>query len=93
MATNSIKPVEQKSVYGFVKGGKSNKDKSISFRVGKRKGMQQKFVLPELSTFANLLKSAQKAYVRFEVGEGRNPRVLEVVPDPSASVWLKKMES
>ena len=73
-----IKELKPVCVAGFVKGGASNKDKSVTFWVS-----GQKFTIPEKSENAQILQKAKRALIQYEVGKSRNPKILHVFAEPS----------
>ncbi len=76
-------------VTGFVKGGRSNKDKSVTFRIA-----GQSFVVGEKSTHAELLQYKGQVLVQFEVISGnRNPRIVLILTKPSTRTIRQYMES
>lgn len=63
-------------VAGFVRGKKTTQDGNFKFRV-----VNQWFLLPKGSLFAQVVKQAERALVIFEQSDKKYPRVLSVVPN------------
>jgi hypothetical protein len=76
-------------VAGFVKGPIENRDGSVTFKVAGKYG--QRFVLASKSEFAEMLRDARRALVRFEVLR-KNPRILLIIPNPSDRLIRQYME-
>jgi hypothetical protein len=88
MAETKLTEVRQSCVAGFVKGGKSNKDKSVTFWVAKKR-----FVVAENSIFAPMLRHAKRALIRYDAGESKNPKINLVFINPSVKLIRDYMES
>ena len=85
---SSIPEMRQGCVAGFVKGGKSNRDHSVTFWVAK-----QRFVINEGSSFVRTLHLAKRALVCFETGASKNPKITLVLAEPSVRLIREYMEA
>ena len=84
----SIEVLKPVCVAGFVKGGTSNKDNSVTFRVAR-----QKFIVKEGSAHHQQLASAERALVQFVISDTKNPKILHIFNDPSARMVMQYSQS
>ena len=76
-------------VVGPVKWKKGpNRDRSLTFWVGTRRYGKQRFIIGPNSTFARI--AAPRVLIRFVPGD--NPKILEVIPNPSIRTVRLYME-